>query len=135
MTKLLIAVFTAVALIACGEEKGYVKATDAQDAGREFIRASLDGDMKKASFYVLRDSANEYVFNKWRQLYNQLTPKEKQGYRDATIRPVKIETINDSTVQYIYTNSYNQKDTTVIKIVRVNGEWLVDMKEIHSLKH
>jgi hypothetical protein len=135
MSKPFLTILLLSTLIACGDDDAYVKATDAQDAGREFIRASLDGNMKKASFYVLRDSANEYVFNKWRQLYNQLTPQEKQGYRDATIRPVKIQNINDSTVQYIYTNSYNQKDTTVIKIVRVEGEWLVDMKEIHSLKH
>src|SRR5688572_30879129 len=99
MTKSFFIIPALIAFIGCGEDEAYVKATDAQDAGREFIRASLDGNMKKASFYVLRDSANEYVFNKWRQLYNQLTPQEKQAYRDATIRPIKIESINDSTVQ------------------------------------
>ncbi len=31
---------------------GYEKAEDPQDAGREFIRASLDGDYKKAIFFL-----------------------------------------------------------------------------------
>lgn len=119
-------------LFSCGNEAGYERATDAQDAGREFIRASLDGDMKKAGFYLARDSSNIYIFNKFRDQYNQLSADEKRQYREAQIRPIKIEKIDDSTVNYIYSNSYKQKDTTVIKIIRQNGEWLVDLKELRS---
>jgi hypothetical protein len=36
--------------------RNYSKAEDAQDAGREFIRASLDGNYDKAKFYLLKDS-------------------------------------------------------------------------------
>ncbi len=116
----------------CGDEAGYKPAADAQDAGREFIRASLDGDMKKAGYYLARDSANIYIFNKFRNQYEQLSPDEKRQYREAQIRPIKIEKINDSVVDYIYSNSYKQKDTTVIKIIKQNGEWLVDLKELRS---
>lgn len=121
-------------LAACSDDASYKKATDAQDAGREFIRASLDGDLKKASFYLLPDSVNNYLFRKWSNQYKQLSPDEKKQYRDAQIRPIRIENENDSTVNYTFTNSYKQKDTTVIKVVRINGEWLVDIKDIHSLK-
>lgn len=112
----------------------YQKAEDGQDAGREFIRASLDGNMEKASFYLLRDSVNDYVFNKWRQQYNNLSNEEKRQYRNAQIRPISIQKENDSTLSYVFTNSYKQQDTTVLKVVKSNGEWLVDMKDIHSLK-
>ena len=37
--------------------------------------------------------------------------------------------LNDSTTSYTYANSY-KKDTTTIRIVRINGKWLVDLKEI-----
>mgnify|MGYP000140768529 CR=1 FL=1 len=48
----------AVVLFIAGCTGGYEKAENAQDAGREFIRASLDGDYKKARFYLLKDSTN-----------------------------------------------------------------------------
>jgi hypothetical protein len=121
-------------LYACSGENSYKKATDAQDAGREFIRASLDGNMKKASFYLLRDSVNDYFFNKWRDQYNKLSPEEKKLYHDAQIRPIQIENVNDSTVNYVFTNSYKQKDTTQIRVIRQSGEWLIDLKEIGSNK-
>ena len=127
LLSLLVIIFSA-----CGNEAGYKKATDAQDAGREFIRASLDGDMKKAGYYLSRDSANIYIFNKFRDQYNQLSAEEKKQYREAQIRPIKIEKLDDSTYNYIYSNSYKQKDTTVIKIIKENGEWLVDLKELRS---
>ena len=123
--------FIFIVLYSCQSDTRYSHATDAQDAGREFIRASLDGDMQKATFYLLRDSSNDYVFNMWRQQYQQLSAEEKRAYREAQIRPVRIEPVNDSVVNYIYTNSYKQDDTTFIKIVRYGDYWQVDLKDIH----
>ena len=134
MKKFFASVLLVSFLYSCSSEDSYQKATDAQDAGREFIRASLDGNMKKASFYLLRDSVNDYFFNKWRDQYNKLSPEEKKLYRDAQIRPIQIENLNDSTVNYVFTNSYKQHDTTQIKVIRQSGEWLVDLKEIGSNK-
>jgi vacuolar-type H+-ATPase catalytic subunit A/Vma1 len=120
----------------CNQESGYTKATDAQDAGREFIRASLDGDLKKAKFYILKDSANLDLLSTWKKKhYDKLNSDERRQYRDAQIRPVSIEAVNDSLVNYVYTNSYKEKDTTVLSVVRVSGEWLVDFKQVHGLKH
>jgi hypothetical protein len=34
---------------------------------------------------------------------------------------------------YTYANTY-KKDTTTIRVVRINGEWLVDLKEILNSK-
>lgn len=130
--KYLLVAFIAITFLACSQGGSYKKASDAQDAGREFIRASLDGDMKKASFYLLRDSSNIYIFSKFREQYETLPAEEKEAYREAKIRPVKIEKINDSLVHYLYTNSYKKEDTTMLKIVRINDEWLVDMTDLSS---
>ncbi len=119
-------------LISCSDNSSYTKAADAQDAGREFIRASLDGDMKKAQFYLVQDSANQYIFNYFKNNYNKYSPEEKNAYRNATIRPIRIQNVDDSTVNYVYTNSYKDHDTTVLKIVRQNGEWLIDLKSLRS---
>ncbi len=55
MKKLFIALLV-LTVAACTGRKSYKKAEDAQDAAREFIRASLDGDYDKAEFYLFSDS-------------------------------------------------------------------------------
>jgi hypothetical protein len=116
-------------LAACNNDKSFKKAEDAQDAGREFIRASLDGNYEKASFYLYPDSTNKMMFAKWKQDYDHLSPQEQEKYKTADILPIDIHAINDSVTSYTYANSY-KKDTTTILVVRIKGEWLVDLKEI-----
>lgn len=107
----------------------FKKAEDAQDAGRQFIRASLDGDYEKARFYLLNDSINLLLINKWQRDFDKLDRDTRQQYREASILPINISPINDSVTSYTFSNSF-KKDTTTVHIVRINGEWLVDLKEI-----
>ena len=58
--------------MACNAGKTFDKAEDAQDAGRQFIRASLDGDYEKARFYLLNDSVNLLLIGKWQQGFDQM---------------------------------------------------------------
>ena len=114
---------------ACNSARTFKKAEDAQDAGREFIRASLDGDLEKASFYLYMDSTNKYLMRKWKRDYDKLDENTRRQYKDASITVIAIQPQNDSVTSYTYSNSFI-KDTTTIKIIRVSGEWLVDLKEI-----
>jgi hypothetical protein len=116
-------------IAACNAGKTFNKAEDAQDAGRQFIRASLDGDYEKARFYLLNDSVNLLLISKWQQGFDKMNPETRQQYREANILPINIRTINDSVTIYTYSNSF-RKDTTTVRIVRLNGVWLVDLKEI-----
>jgi hypothetical protein len=126
-------VFAIAGFESCNNDKGYKKAEDAQDAGREFIRASLDGNYEKARFYLLNDSTNTNIMllDKWKKDYNMRKTEDKVSYKDASIIAISVEPTNDSTVNFRYTNTFEPKDTTTIKIVRINGEWLVDLKDIH----
>ena len=132
MKKIFIPAFLLL-LVACSSSRSFKKAEDAQDAGREFIRASLDGDLEKAQFYLLNDSTNRLLITKWKKDYDQLDAGTKQQYKDAEIRVINISSQNDSVTTYTYTNSYI-KDTTTIKILRIKGEWVVDLKEIMNPK-
>lgn len=118
-----------LAAIACDNNTNFKKAENAQDAGREFIRASLDGNYDKARFYLYDDTTNRFLFNRWKQDYNRLPDDEKSKYKDADIVVLTINSENDSVWTYKYFNSY-KKDTTTIKILRINGDWLVDLKEL-----
>jgi hypothetical protein len=56
-------------LAACTAGGGYEKAENAQDAGREFIRATLDGNHQKARFYLLQDTTNLLLIERQQQNY------------------------------------------------------------------
>ena len=119
-------------LIGC-MDKSYKKAEDAQDAGREFIRASLDGDYDKADFYMLQDTTNRLLMKKWRSDFERNDKDTRRKYKDASILVIDVHPLNDSVTSYTYSNSFI-RDTTTISIVRVKGEWLVDLKEILNNK-
>ncbi len=123
-----------ILIVACNAGKTFKKAEDAQDAGRQFIRASLDGDYEKARFYLLNDSINLLLISKWQQGFDKMDKDTRQQYREANILPINIHAINDSVTSYTYSNSF-RKDTTTVHIVRINGDWLVDLKEILNDKH
>ncbi|MEO5683572.1 MAG: hypothetical protein ABIQ88_13065 [Chitinophagaceae bacterium] len=124
--------FAVLAVFSCNSETVYTKATDAQEAAREFIRASLDGNYDKASFYLYKDSAgvNEMLLNKWQTDYGKWKQEDKVGHKEANIIVITTEPTSDSSLNYIFSNSY-KKDTTTIKIIKSKGEWLVDLKDIH----
>ena len=123
----------ALLLVACNNVHSYQKAEDPQDAGRQFIRAALDGDYDRARFYLYGDSTNQLLFDMWEKRYDRMPHEERKKYRDADIRPIDIHPVNDSITSYTYANSY-KNDTTTIRVVRIKGDWLVDLKEILNHK-
>ena len=129
MTNRCLFCFLLLMICACNNEATFKKAEDAQDAGREFIRASLDGNYDKAKFYLLKNDDNLMLLDRWKEMYGKYSEENIRAFKDADIRPIKIEAVNDSTTLYTYSNSYT-KDTTTLNIVRVNGEWLVDLKTL-----
>ncbi|MFT4022535.1 MAG: DUF4878 domain-containing protein [Flavihumibacter sp.] len=127
----LLSFFLSLALLAgCSNDASFRKAEDAQDAGREFIRASLDGNFPKAEFYLHKDTVSLLVFNRWKTGFQKMTAEEKMNYMDANILPIEITNINDSVVSYTYSNSYKKIPTT-LRVVKINGDWLVDLTELH----
>lgn len=128
--KLIIPAIVLLSLAACQSAVTYKPAEDAQDAGRQFIRASLDGDYKKAAFYLLKDTTNLVLFGRQERNYRGMSDDEKRQFRDSEIRPVAIKKVSDSLYSYTYYNSFNTKDTTTLWIVKQDGGWLVDLKSI-----
>jgi len=133
MTKIFTGVIAAMLLLSCGSNE-LTKAEDAQDAGRQFIRACLDGDYEKAKFYLLKDEDNLRLLEKWQHDYQQMSGQVKRSYREASIRPVAITPVSDTLTTYRYHHTANSKDTFNLHVVRVNDEWLVDLKSIIAPK-
>lgn len=130
MIKYLTIIAMTVVLAACGGSNNYYKAEDAQDAGRQFIRASLDGNYEKAKFYLLKDDDNLTLLRKQQINYQQMSKEDKRSFAEANINPIEITPVTDTITTYKYHNSFHPTDTTTIRIVKVNNEWVVDLKSV-----
>jgi hypothetical protein len=113
------------------EDKTSDKSENSIDAARNFIEAALKGDFPKARTYMLSDSVNTNFMDVAERSYQHNDQATKDGYRTAAIRIIDAtHKLNDSTNVIIYSNSY-KNDPDTLKVVRVNGEWLVDLKYLY----
>lgn len=97
------------------------------DAAATFIRDALDGKWNLAKQYLLQDSVNVQLLETAENKYKSLRKEEQRNYRDAVPRFYDSRKIGDSITIVNYSNSYmNKKDS--LKIVRINGQWLIDLK-------
>jgi len=99
------------------------------DAAREFIRSALDGRWKDARRLILQDSANVQDLDAVEQNYTQrMNVTDQRGYREAQIRIHDTRKQSDSISIITYSNTYFKDRKDSVKVVRVGGQWLVDLK-------
>ncbi len=125
MIQKIIPVLLAVILIVSCKHKG--RPTTAMDTGRDFIRATLDGNFDDAGSLLYKDSFNIQYFDSYTQMYDRLPDDEKKNYKNADYTINKYTEQGDTASIINYSNSYMKKPQD-IKVVYKNGEWLVDFK-------
>lgn len=118
-------------LFSCSESN--LRKNDPLESGREFIETSLKGNYKEAKKYLLADSLNLDYLNKLTEFYDRSSDADKEGYKNANIiiDADGIENVSDSVTIIHYSNTYMKKPSK-IKMVKINGEWLVDFKYTFS---
>lgn len=114
-----------ISAIACGETPGIKEPEDGLDAGREFLRAVLDGDYKRAEMYVLQDDEDQLLFKRYVEYMRKRSGEELIGLKQATIIISKIDQVSDSVQVIHYSNSFSKKPADV-KVVRKDDKWWVD---------
>ncbi|MEJ7627773.1 MAG: hypothetical protein WKF35_12990 [Ferruginibacter sp.] len=117
-------------IYSCSENKT-IRPTTSLDTGREFIRASLDGNFVIAQELLLKDSQNMQLFESYKLYYDRLPQDKKNNYKNASYTINKYSDIDDSTTIINYSNSYMNKPLE-IKVVRSNAIWNVDFKYTYS---
>lgn len=128
--KFLINMALALMLISC-HTATESKPDTALDAGRAFIRASLDGNFENARTLLLKDSQNVQQYNRYEKFYADLPLTERNNYKQASYEINKYEDVSDSVTIINYSNSFMHKPQE-IKVVRSNDNWLVDFKYTSS---
>ena len=98
------------------------------DAARNFTQAALEGNYRKARSYALSDSFNQQYVDLFERIYKErMNADDKRGYREASINIHSVTPLNDSVTLINFSNSYKNKNDS-LKVVRQNGQWLVDLK-------
>ncbi len=115
----------------CNNSSDYQKPESALDAGREFIQHSLKGKFETAKKYMYQDDENKYWLQQVINQYNKTNEEEKSNLSKASINIAEVADVNDSVTVINYSNSY-KKSGTKVKVIKKNGEWMVDFKYTFS---
>jgi hypothetical protein len=129
--KRLICFFLAVLIFSCNNPAGFSKPEDGLDAGREFIRAVLDGDYKKGELYVIPEEEDIRLYKRYTEYMRKRSGKELIELKQASIIINKVEEFGDTLQVINYSNSYT-KEPIDIKVVKKDGEWWVDFSYTFS---
>ena len=130
MRKLFPVLLLSLLFSACDSSKHPNPAT-ALDAGRDFIRASLDGNFETAESLLLKDTQNLQLFASYKMFFEKLGAEKKRNYKAASYTINKFVEVDDSTTVINYSNSYMNKPME-IKVVRADKKWQVDFKHTYS---
>jgi len=114
-------------LTAC-EGKKDIPNTDIEVA-RAFIKDILENNFKDAGQLVLPGEANDQYFSLFKKFFESKSAAELEQYKKADIVVNEIIPVNDSTTVVDYSNSYKRSEKSKLKVVKVNGQWLIDLKD------
>lgn len=121
----------AAAFFSCNNKSKKEPVTDL-DVANTFVRNLLDNDFKEAEKYLLKDDTNIQIFERFRKQYSEKDKAILEKYKQADIIVNETSYVTDSVFIFNYSNSYSQADKTILKLVRIDGKWLVDLKYTFS---
>jgi len=124
--KLFTAIFLLLLLGSCNNKR--TNPTTDIDVARAFIKDILENDFKDAKRFLLDDETNNQYFELSKKNFGQKTKEELKEYKDADIIVNELTSLNDSITIINYSNSYKKESKGKVKVVRINGQWFVDLK-------
>ena len=131
--KYLILFILTAAIFSCNNsDKKKIAVTD-RDVANAFVRGLLDNDFNEAEQYLYKDETNTQIFERFKKQYNAKDKATLEKYKKADILVHEATVvIPDSIFIYKYSNSYSPADKTVLKLIRIDNKWLVDLKYTFS---
>lgn len=120
----------AATLLSCGGPSKKIPVTDVEVA-TTFIRDVLDNKFDDAEQFLLKNETNKELFSRFRKDYSTKKQDVLEKYRNADIIVNETSYVTDSIYIFNYSNSYT-REAKNLKLVRVNGKWLVDFQYTFS---
>ena len=98
------------------------------EVARAFIKNSNENKFEEAEKFVLDDKTNKESFALFKKYFQSRSKDELDKYKNSDIIVNEIIPENDSVTIVNYSNSNKKENKTKIKVVKVNGHWLIDLK-------
>ncbi len=127
---LCLVIFTAVAF-SCNTKTKKSPVTDIEVA-TAFVRNLLDNNFIEAEQYLLKDETNMQIFERFKKQYSEKDKAILEKYKNADIIVNETSYVTDSVYIFNYSNSYSRTDKTILKLVRIDSKWLIDLKYTFS---
>lgn len=120
-------------LAACSNSENYPPVENPLDAGRQFIEAVFKGNFKRAGMLILDDAENKKLLKEKMEddFYNRSSQDRNELKQSSITILTNEDVVKDSLTIINFINSYDQKPA-VLKVVRQNGNWLIDLKYTFS---
>lgn len=117
--------------LSCNSNEKQSPQTDTETA-TTFIRDVLNNNLSAAETFLLQDEANGQYFESFKQQYSKKDKAELEKFKAADIIINEISNVSDTVTIVNYSNSYKKDVKNKIKLVRINGKWLIDLKYTFS---
>ena len=127
---LFLVILTAVAF-SCNTKTKKSPVTDIEVA-TAFVRNLLDNNFIEAEQYLLKDETNMQIFERFKKQYSEKDKAILEKYKNADIIVNETSYVTDSVYIFNYSNSYSRADKTILKLVRIDSKWLIDLKYTFS---
>lgn len=128
-------IFSSFIFISCNSDKtaGKEEPMSETNVAIAFIRGLLDNKLDDAEKYLLKNEENQQYFDALKAQYKRKSPEELAKFRNADINFSENPSyVTDSVCIISYSNSYNPQLKNKLKLVRINGKWLVDFQYTFS---
>ncbi len=124
--KLMMVCITGAILTSCHETS--TTPTSDIEVATTFIKEVLNNNFKDAKALVLPEEINFQYFELAKKDFEKKSPEEIAQYKKAVIIINELKNVNDSLTIVNYSTSYKKAIKSEVKLVRINGQWLVDFK-------
>lgn len=129
--KIFLPLLLAAVLLACNNKTKKTPVTDVEVA-TTFVRNLLDNNFTEAEQYLLKDETNNQIFERFKKQYSEKDKAILEKYKEADIIVNETSYVTDSVYIFNYSNSYSRTDKTILKLLRIDNKWLVDLKYTFS---
>ena len=127
---LLLSLICCLAISSCNTKK--ISPNTDIEVAREFIKNILESNFKDAETFVLNEETNRQFFELFKKEFESKSKSELESFKNADIIINEISPISDSVSIINYSNSFKKDKTNKLKMVRMNGQWMVDLKYTFS---
>ncbi len=98
------------------------------EVASSFIKDLLENDFKGAKTFLLDEEINNQYFELSKKEFEGKSKELLKKYKESDIIINELKSVNDSTSVINYSNSFNKEKKYLLKVIRQNRKWLVDLK-------